>query len=194
MKRFVTLMFMLLFAAGIVFAKDDYHGDIQIHFGVGFDSMETDAEKSYATLYDIDLDTWNLFDLNNMISVGFLAGFNGGLGETTKVVQKSDGSESKSDVVIAMHCNFLIGPAVGIDIFDIIRFNVGAGLAYEFALNENGLAGLGFGTDIQAKFIPNRKVSPVLGYRFQIVKGLFGDSKTSKYFNNKVYAGISFNW
>lgn len=193
MKRLVTLMFMLLLATGIIFAKDDYHGDIQIHFGVGFDSMETDAEKSYATLYDVDLDTWNLFDLNNMIFVGFLAGFNGGLGETTSVVL-SDGSESKSDVVIAMHCNFLIGPAVGIDIFDIIRFNVGAGLAYEFALNENGLAGLGFGTDIQAKFIPNRKVSPVLGYRFQIVKGLFGDSKTSKYFNNKVYAGISFNW
>lgn len=193
MKKLFALTFCLLFAAGAIFAADDYHGDIQIHFGIGFDSMQNKGEKAYATLFEADVDSWNKFEINETFSVGFLLGFNGGLGECYEMTN-SDGDAYSSDVPFAAHFNFLIGPAVGINLKNIVSFNLGAGLTYEFAINNWGLAGLGFGADLQAKFIPTRKLSPVAGYRFQVIRGMFGDTRRTTYFANKIYVGFSFNW
>lgn len=72
-----------------------------------------------------------------------------------------------------------------------------------FSLNK--VLGIGFGAELQSKFVPKSRVSPVIGYRFTISLsksyGLYKNSKNNtiscdsvNYINNVLYLGISFNW
>lgn len=211
MKKVLGLAISFCMLFGTVFAKGVYDGDIQLHLGLGLDSAKAVAEVPYdleksvkcnlesgSTTVDFELSTWHLFDVNDLIGVGFNLGFSGGIGKTSKMVmtQEVDGrtlssvSMPSDGLSFAGHFNGLIGPAVGFTLNDVIKFDLAVGLAYGFDLysyaitykyedrygsyeNTTGDAymifGAGFGCDVQAKFFPKSVVSPVLGYRLSSI-------------------------
>ena len=210
MKKVLGLAISFCMLFGTVFAKGVYDGDIQLHLGLGLDSAKAVAEEPYSgksakmtlesgsTTVDFELSTWHLFDVNDLIGVGFNLGFSGGIGKTSKMVMTNefDGrtlssvSMPSDGLSFAGHFNGLIGPAVGFTLNDVIKFDLAVGLAYGFDLysyaitykyedrygsyeNTTGDAfmifGAGFGCDVQAKFFPKSVVSPVLGYRLSSI-------------------------
>lgn len=206
MKKVLGLAISFCMLFGTVFAKGVYDGDIQLHLGLGLDSAKAVAEvpsleqsvketlESGSTTVDFELATWHLFDVNDLIGVGFNLGFSGGIGKTSKMVLTEEiggitfdiDSVPSDQLSIAGHFNGLIGPAVGFTLNDVIKFDLAVGLAYGFDLYsyeyvvENGYSrstgvdtfmifGAGFGFDVQAKFFPKSVVSPVLGYRLSSI-------------------------
>ena len=206
MKKVLGLAISFCMLFGTVFAKGVYDGDIQLHLGLGLDSAKAVAEESFggqtvkntmksgSTTVDFELSTWHLFDVNDLIGVGFNLGFSGGIGKTSKMVLTEEiggitfdiDSVPSDQLSIAGHFNGLIGPAVGFTLNDVIKFDLAVGLAYGFDLYsyeyvvENGYSrstgvdtfmifGAGFGFDVQAKFFPKSVVSPVLGYRLSSI-------------------------
>lgn len=210
MKKVLGLAISFCMLFGTVFAKGVYDGDIQLHLGLGLDSAKAVVEESFngksakmtlesgSTTVDFELSTWHLFDVNDLIGVGFNLGFSGGIGKTSKMVMTNEfDGRTLSSVSIpsdglsfAGHFNGLIGPAVGFTLNDVIKFDLAVGLAYGFDLysyaitykyedrygsyeNTTGDAfmifGAGFGCDVQAKFFPKSVVSPVLGYRLSSI-------------------------
>lgn len=243
MKKVIGAVVSLFLMAGAAFARGAYDGDIQLHLGVGFDSakIEKSAEvasgvvaknsgEGFSTTFDFDLATWHLFNFNDVFGLGFVVGFNGGVGGTTKMRNSItvNGTEvSSSDVPsknlgFAAHFNGIIGPAVGIKLGNVVKFDIGLGLAYGFsvfsyevtttdgysvstATTASLLGGVGFGAEVQAKFVPNSPVSPVIGYRFAYIPGnecttvFHGETTVASYdvadyVNNEIYVGITFNW
>ena len=202
MKKVLGLAISFCMLFGTVFAKGVYDGDIQLHLGLGIDSAKAVASdhgqsvtlESGSTTVDFELSTWHLFDVNDLIGVGFNLGFSGGIGKTSKMGMTAEcngrtiSAEQLSSLEpsIAGHFNGLIGPAVGFTLNDVIKFDLAVGLAYGFDLYsyayeyENGYSrdaggdacmifGAGFGCDVQAKFFPKSVVSPVLGYRLSSI-------------------------
>ena len=206
MKKVLGLAISFCMLFGTVFAKGVYDGDIQLHLGLGLDSAKAVAEIPYleqsvketlesgSTTVDFELSTWHLFDVNDLIGVGFNLGFSGGIGKTSKLVMTEEfrgitfdiDSVPSDQLSFAGHFNGLIGPAVGFTLNDVIKFDLAVGLAYGFDLysyeyvEENGYSrstgvdtfmifGAGFGCDVQAKFFPKSVVSPVLGYRLSSI-------------------------
>ena len=209
MKKVLGLAISFCMLFGTVFAKGVYDGDIQLHLGLGLDSAKavaevpSDLEKSVkcnlesgSTTVDFELSTWHLFDVNDLIGVGFNLGFSGGFGKTSKMgmTVEQNGETTPVDQLfpvefkpsIAGHFNGLIGPAVGFTLNDVIKFDLAVGFAYGFDLYsyereiDTGyyrrttsdtymIFGAGFGCDVQAKFFPKSVVSPVLGYRLSSI-------------------------
>ena len=243
MKKVIGAVVSLFLMAGAAFARGAYDGDIQLHLGVGFDSAKLEKSKEMysgsvakttsegaSATFDFDIATWHLFNFNDVFGLGFVVGFNGGVGGTTKMRASTtvNGTEVMSDNVpsedlgFAAHFNGIIGPAVGIKLGNVVKFDIGLGLAYGFSVvsyqmtTSDGyskstatmsslLGGVGFGAEVQAKFVPNSPVSPVIGYRFAYIPGnectTFCNGETTvtsfdvaDYVNNEVYVGITFNW
>lgn len=200
MKKVLGLAISFCMLFGTVFAKGVYDGDIQLHLGLGLDSAKAVASayeqsvtlESGSTTVDFELSTWHLFDVNDLIGVGFNLGFSGGIGKTSKMVM--NGKTTPVDQLLlveykpsfAGHFNGLIGPAVGFTLNDVIKFDLAVGFAYGFDLysyeyenydpysRSTGIDtymifGAGFGCDVQAKFFPKSVVSPVLGYRLSSI-------------------------
>ena len=243
MKKVIGAVVSLFLMAGAAFARGAYDGDIQLHLGVGFDSAKLEKSKEMysgdvakntsegaSATFDFDIATWHLFNFNDVFGLGFIVGFNGGVGGTTKTRGSTtvNGTEVMSDNVpseklgSATHFNGIIGPAVGIKLGNVVKFDIGLGLAYGFSVfsyqmtTSDGyskstgamsylLGGVGFGAEVQAKFVPNSPVSPVIGYRFAYIPGnectTFYNGETTvtsydvaDYVNNEIYVGITFNW
>lgn len=232
MKKVLGLAISFCMLFGTVFAKGVYDGDIQLHLGLGLDSAKAVAEesvygqtvkntmKSGSTTVDFELSTWHLFDVNDLIGVGFNLGFSGGIGKTSKMTVSSVPMPSDW-LSFAGHFNGLIGPAVGFTLNDVIKFDLAVGFAYGFDLysyeyeivttnsRSSGvdtfmIFGAGFGFDVQAKFFPKSVVSPVLGYRLSSIfssEVISSDGNSSSgywdsvnYIANEIYLGVSFNW
>ena len=234
MKKVLGLAISFCMLFGTVFAKGVYDGDIQLHLGLGLDSAKAVAEVPYledsvkytmesgSTTVDFELSTWHLFDVNDLIGVGFNLGFSGGIGKTSKMTVSSVPMPSDG-LSFAGHFNGLIGPAVGFTLNDVIKFDLAVGLAYGFDLysyeyeivtaNSRSptadtfmIFGAGFGCDVQAKFFPKSVVSPVLGYRLSsifssevissnvMIELLSGYWNSVNYIANEIYLGVSFNW
>ena len=208
MKKVLGLAISFCMFFGTVFAKGVYDGDIQLHLGLGLDSAKAVAEESFydqslkttmksgSTTVDFELSTWHLFDVNDLIGVGFNLGFSGGIGKTSKMgmTVEQNGKTTPADQLFpvelkpsfAGHFNGLIGPAVGFTLNDVIKFDLAVGFAYGLDLysyeyenydrysRSSGvdtfmIFGAGFGFDVQAKFFPKSVVSPVLGYRLSSI-------------------------
>lgn len=234
MKKVLGLAISFCMLFGTVFAKGVYDGDIQLHLGLGLDSAKAVAEVPYledsvkytmesgSTTVDFELSTWHLFDVNDLIGVGFNLGFSGGIGKTSKMTVSSVPMPSDW-LSFAGHFNGLIGPAVGFTLNDVIKFDLAVGLAYGFDLYSYEyeivtanyrsttadafmIFGAGFGCDVQAKFFPKSVVSPVLGYRLssifssevissnEMIELLSGYWNSVNYIANEIYLGVSFNW
>lgn len=217
MKKIIGILVSLSVLAGAAFAKVNYIGDVQLHLGVGIDStnIEDVSEIKFSSVvFDIDAASWNLFGLNDMFSVGFMAGLGGGFGGCTEVTV--EGRELDMDRN-AFSFRGLVGPAAGIDIGDIVRVNVACGLSFgvisfvdpDDSDDSMTMGGVGFGLEAQAKLFPAKRFSPVAGYRFSFIGS---DKYTSKYtddigshekdvevdsimhYNNEIYIGASFNF
>lgn len=204
MKKVLGLAISFCMLFGTVFAKGVYDGDIQLHLGLGLDSAKAVADfglgkytlEAGSTTVDFELSTWHLFDVNDLIGVGFNLGFSGGIGKTSKMgtTVELNGKTTPVDQLFpvelkpsfAGHFNGLIGPAVGFTLNDVIKFDLAVGFAYGLDLysyeyenydrysRSSGvdtfmIFGAGFGCDVQAKFFPKSVVSPVLGYRLSSI-------------------------
>ena len=217
MKKLLATLISLSVMAGSAFARGMYNGDVQLHIGTGMDSFYIENESTTdvkSNTFDFDVASWHLFSLNDLFSVGFMVDFNGGVGATKDVTYS--GFTFKSD--LAFHFNGLIGPAVGFTFGNISALNISAGLAFgatgfgykykipgastKYASYSAG--GVGFGTEINAKFFPKSKVSPLVGFKFSVLGTNeidFNNGSTTEkiekkatIYNTEYFAGIAFNF
>ena len=223
MKKLLATLISLSVMAGSAFARGMYNGDVQLHIGTGMDSFTnekiSDSNMDYkSNTFDFDVASWHLFSLNDLFSVGFMVDFNGGVGATKDItVNGFTGLKSS----LALHFNGLIGPAVCFTFGNISALNISAGLAFgatgfEYKVDElkqlgfstNSVSfsagGVGFGTEINAKFFPKSKVSPLVGFKFSVLgtneyeRNLGGTTekieKKATIYNTEYFAGIAFNF
>ena len=222
MKKLLATLISLSVMAGSAFARGMYNGDVQLHLGTGMNSLYEENESTTdvkGNTFDFDVASWHLFSLNDLFSVGFMVDFNGGVGATKDVTYS--GLTFKSD--LAFHFNGLIGPAVGFTFGNISALNISAGLAFGATAFEYKMAdelkqyqgastnyvsysagGVGFGTEINAKFFPKSKVSPLVGFRFSVLgtnETDFNNGSTTEkiekkatIYNTEYFAGIAFNF
>ena len=224
MKKLLATLISLSVMAGSAFARGMYNGDVQLHLGTSMDSFTSESISDLnfdvkSNTFDFDVASWHLFSLNDLFSVGFMVDFNGGVGATKDVTYS--GLTFKSD--LAFHFNGLIGPAVGFTFGNISALNISAGLAFGATAFEykmpDGLkqylgastnyvsysaGGVGFGTEINAKFFPKSKVSPLVGFKFSVlgtneyeanIGGKTGKvEEKATIYNTEYFAGIAFNF
>ena len=213
MKKLLAVLISLSVMAGSAFARGTYNGDVQLHIGTGADSMKFTvneySDDSYkSNTFDFDIASWHLFSLNDLFGVGFMIDLNGGIGGTKEINSILESS-------VALHFNALIGPAASFTFGNIASVNVAAGLAfgvpgfgYEY-INQNlaiSSAGIGFGAEVNGKFFPKSKVSPLAGFRFSTLgsktysfKVGDGDIKTQdvdsiSIINSEFFVGVAFNF
>ena len=213
MKKLLAVLISLSVVAGRAFARGTYNGDIQLHIGTGADSMKmTKGSDSLddikSNTFDFDIASWHLFSLNDLFGVGFMIDLNGGFGGTKE-------SKFFGDSSVALHFNALIGPAASFTFGNIASVNVAAGLAfgvpgfgYEY-INQNlaiSSAGIGFGAEVNGKFFPKSKVSPLAGFRFSTLGSKTysykigdGDIQTQdvdsiSINNTEFFVGVAFNF
>ena len=225
MKKLLAVLISLSVMAGSAFARGMYNGDVQLHIGTGMDSFTnekiSDSNMDYkSNTFDFDVASWHLFSLNDLFSVGFMVDFNGGVGATKDItVNGFTGLKSS----LALHFNGLIGPAVSFTFGNISALNISAGLAFgatgfEYKMADElkqagsystnyvsySAGGVGFGTEINAKFFPKSKVSPLVGFKFSVLGtneydvnwgGTTGkvEEKLTIY-NTEYFAGVAFNF
>ena len=225
MKKLLATLISLSVMAGSAFARGMYNGDIQLHLGTGMDSFTSEKISDLnfdvkSNTFDFDVASWHLFSLNDLFSVGFMVDFNGGVGATKDItVNGFTGLKSS----LALHFNGLIGPAVGFTFGNISALNISAGLAFGATAFEykmpDGLkqylgastnyvsysaGGVGFGAEINAKFFPKSKVSPLVGFKFSVLGTNeidFNNGSTTEkiekkatIYNTEYFAGIAFNF
>lgn len=103
----------------------------------------------------------NLYNINGTFSVGFA--------ESLDYVAGSYGEFS-----------FVVGPAVGISVKDIVKFQISPGLAIgawglwgddDNGAGQNSL--VWFSLDCTAKFLPTKFVSPIVGLRYKAASGRY---------------------
>lgn len=227
MKKLLAVLISLSVMAGSAFARGTYNGDVQLHIGTGADSLTSKSLSEIpfnnnikSNTFDFDIASWHLFSLNDLFSVGFMVDFNGGIGGTKEVTFLGYTAFKSS---LALHFNGLIGPAVGFTFGNISALNISAGLAFgatglEYKMTDKltvqegystnytscSAGGVGFGTEINAKFFPKSKVSPLLGFRFAVLgansfdANIGGNSGTveekTTIYNTEFFAGIAFNF
>ena len=221
MKKLLATLISLSVMAGSAFARGMYNGDVQLHIGTGMDSFYIENESTTdikSNTFDFDVASWHLFSLNDLFSVGFMVDFNGGVGATKDItVNGFTGLKSS----LALHFNGLIGPAVCFTFGNISALNISAGLAFgatgfkykvdelkQLGFSTNSVSfsagGVGFGAEINAKFFPKSKVSPLVGFKFSVLgtneyEANIG-GKTGKVeekltiYNTEYFAGIAFNF
>ena len=213
MKKLLAVLISLSVMAGSAFARGTYNGDVQLHIGTGADSMKFTvneySDDSYkSNTFDFDIASWHLFSLNDLFGVGFMIDLNGGIGGTKEINSILESS-------VALHFNALIGPAASFTFGNIASVNVAAGLAfgvpgfgYEY-INQNlaiSSAGIGFGAEVNGKFFPKSKVSPLAGFRFSTLGSKTysykigdGDVQTQdvdsvSIINTEFFVGVAFNF
>ena len=213
MKKLLAVLISLSVMAGSAFARGTYNGDIQLHIGTGADSMKYTvngySDDSYkSNTFDFDIASWHLFSLNDLFGVGFMIDLNGGFGGTKE-------SKIFGDSSVALHFNALIGPAASFTFGNIASVNVAAGLAFGVpgfgykVGNQNraiSSAGIGFGAEVNGKFFPKSKVSPLAGFRFSTLGSKTysykigdGDIQTQdvdsiSIINTEFFVGVAFNF
>jgi len=238
MKKILSIAAVICVIAGTAFAKG-YHGDVQVHAGFSSIGIEASMKRNYSGYaaeqsqtantanFAVDIQSWNLFDLNDTVSLGFMVGVDGNFGKLTKMTTtyKSNGSTNTSELSTDYMKNsysvgLMFGPAVGFNIKDIVRLEGSAGM---YVLITNGItystpyttstiitSGIGAAADIQAKILPQKKFSPIVGYRFSCAfadkiklinkpkngSSSEGEMKVEKCagFENTFYVGASLNW
>ena len=213
MKKLLAVLISLSVMAGSACARGTYNGDVQLHIGTGADSMKYTvngySDDSYkSNTFDFDIASWHLFSLNDLFGVGFMIDLNGGIGGTKEINSILESS-------VALHFNALIGPAVSFTFGNIASVNVAAGLAFGVpgfgykAGNQNlaySSAGIGFGAEVNGKFFPKSKVSPLAGFRFSTLGSKTysykigdGDIQTQdvdsvSIINTEFFVGVAFNF
>ena len=217
MKQIISILLAAVLLTGTVFAEKKYSGDIQIIGGLSTDAYQIKKEiavNADSLLFDLSVESWHFFKINRVLDAGFIAGINAGIGGTT-LFKTNSISIPKDSLGISCHINAITGPAIALSVKNVVRFNIAAAFNLSFlnliSRTENDktvytyCAPLGFDLEAQAKFTPDKKISPIVGYRlttnFENNFSTFSDG-TNKSFpvdslevvTNTIFAGISFNW
>lgn len=203
MKKKIILITVLLVLSNGLFARGFYNGNFQLTGGYNANELVKKSDQSHMVRMDafnFGMETWHTFGLPLFLEAGFMFDIDFGAGTSNMVYYDND---------LSMNIYGLLGPAIAINILEIVKFNIGFGPNFEgninFSDNLNLFAfGLGFGFNIQANFLPISPVSPIIGYKFAVIQeemvyeyieNEFDINATSILsFKNEVYLGISFNW
>lgn len=224
MKKLIALIMGLVLTSGLMFARGFYNGDIQFQLEYVPEyasTIENYNEPLESKLWGFGIESWNLFKPLGFLGLGFMAGVDGAGGKTTPWVNETYTSNQTGYTVSA---NCRLGPALGVYIVGLVcveaSFAFNAGITYDSPVVYKGsnitenvyksyfAIPMGYDFEVQAKFIPNFPINPVIGWRYikssadslYFVGGsLFSASKTklsNKYTNeqNLFYAGVSFSW
>ena len=219
MKRLITILAALILVSGAAFAGDFYNGDVQFQLGISKNSTKLQNFDKNITAKEgvFGFQTWHLFKPVDLVGVGFMGGFNVGVGTTDQLdlYNPSNGQSEKSNVDgVSYSYNFEIGPAVGIYLGKIVRFGANicytAGFNYDIPYTKNNLRTIvwteykGLSAGLQAKFIPDKKCNPIVGWK--LVKG-FSDNysiisqgtesqrnENYDFTQNIFYAGLGISW
>ncbi len=184
MKKLIALATSIVLLCSAVFARDIYDGDIEFHFGVGFDTVDVDCRylgervnESFGAKEGVfGMQSWHLFKPVDVIGLGFMAGYNLGVGVTDKI-EMGGLKGNKTGYSVSFNGEF--GPAIGLYLGDVVRFGGSVGLTYGFNSDmpfkyddstEDGTVTfytnyIGFTTNLQAKFLPNNKCNPIIGWK-----------------------------
>lgn len=234
MKKFFSIFLICISIASFTFANSNH--DLQFHGGVGLDSrkaelkdVEISAEMK-PVLFALDIQNWNFWEVSELIDVGFKIGTNLSFGKSSSIKIKVPHLNylDFSEPSYAWDVNFSFGPAIAINCNNNLILNIAAGLSFNFfnglwfnngAPNEIINAGgsdctlfkkcLGFDFEVQTRLNPNKKISPIFGYR---LSACFPDSlsivtdfdlstedepvmlKSGKIISNNFYVGFSVNF
>lgn len=211
MKKIFAIFTICLFFVSGIFADGKYHGDAQIHFGYAGGFLEAqDNSKLSENLFLTDFESWHLFDITNFFQVGFMSSILFGIGNMDKIETPT---QTNKIYGLIWQLRTQIGPAFGFVFNDIISVNLNFGC--QFGLyegyafngdNDDGISWIpfiiGFTSEIQAKFLPRKKISPVVGYKFSYANlSQIGTDFHKGFVSNElwnpthyIYGGISFNW
>ena len=233
MKKVISALVAAALISGTAFATTKkYQGDVQILGGLGVEGTYlenksagvTTKNTAEAVSFEFDVQSWHLFGINNFFSAGFMAGVDMGLGGVTALKTKVGDlpSTDEDDLAVSFHTNFFVGPAVAFDVKDVVRFNIGLGL--DLGLNmytqrkdltttddtkllATYVTPVGIAAEVQAKFCPNKRCSPVVAYRLTndfATKYYTYDQDTEKTetkdidsvqtISNSFLVGVSINW
>ncbi len=201
-KKIIVISVLLLITSGL-FAKGIYNGNIQLTGSYNTNELQyisTTAPTLKIDTIDFGLETWHTFKLPILLEVGFMFDLDMGFGSTNLIAEEWN---------IGMNLYGLFGPAIAINVLNIVKFNFALGPTFDFTIttaDDTSLVsyGSGFGINFQTLFFPLSPVSPIFGYKFAAAVGemIYGaDSKTAELYTeqiislkNQVYLGISFNW
>ena len=212
MKKIAALLSVLLLSCSLSFARGIYNGDIQFPLGFGAERVvinENTTSPVKAAVFGAGIETWHLFKPLPFMGVGFKAGLDAEIG-------LSEYMEQKGGLAGDVFLNF--GPAVGFYLGKVVRlaasFGFSTGLNIETlsyskdASSYDMVMGFlqGFDVEIQAKFVPDFFINPVIGWR--LTRG-YADSyysatnksttgtKVSQgygFTQNVFYIALSFSW
>ena len=164
-----------------------YSGDVQILLGGRFASCGDVGGAGFL----LGARNYNLFNINDTFAFGFFEDFSGSMG----------GNEG---------INFIFGPALGINIKDIVKLVFAPGLSIGFDDGHDYWSDLvGFALNVTAKFLPTKIVSPFVSFQYDVKGGSY--ETVDSYYNGYYYsedskrgespvnafniaAGISFNF
>ena len=231
MKKILALVSALVVMGGIACAGDFYNGDIQIQLGYGINKATVeDVDKDInSNEFNLGLQSYHFFKPWDIVGFGFMGGFDFGVGKTENWRQMGNMPGITYEDGLSVSLNFNLGPAVAVYLGNIVRFafNIGFDSGWKFDTpssykidtdygSGNGYTTIqasynGLALGLQAKFLPNSKVNPVVGWR--MVKGSadsvayvhyipgasnsYDDGTSNKKFDftqNVLYAAISFSW
>ena len=148
-----------------------WSNDLQIGIGA---SAASDGAKGFF----IGVTNYNLYNFNNVFSLGFAESLCGSVG----------GSEGGIYAI-----DFILGPAIGVNIKNIVKLQFSPGLD----LGDWGTSGYSdargktpahFSLDFCFKFIPNKVISPLLGIRMKFSSYTYDYKTTEKdYWGSEIY-------
>lgn len=180
-----------------------YNGDVQLMAGLRFARMKAKhSTKVGSAAFDIGVNSYNLFELNDLIALGFVGGLDVYIGGCGKA--KFDGYKT-SDRGVAMGIELMMGPAISFSFIDAFKLQGSLGLAFGGDKTDAGndidvkMGNIGIVLDTQMKFMPNGKFSPLVGLRLARYKTNLGgdieDWLDDGHCNEALfYGGIAFNF
>lgn len=184
MKKFIFLIMLSL--STFVYAKGFYNGDMNAKVGISVAKIT--IEDNYGDILlspNFELGTTHLFSISKIISLGFSANIDYGIDE----------GQNNSAA-------FLFGPTIALNASDICQFdftfNLGTNLIWN--MQSYGVMGFAYGFEIKTKFIPQKRISPILAYKFttctpenDILPGSHPGYKI-KFTNNSINLGLALNF
>lgn len=184
MKKLFISITLAAFVSLAAFADCDF----QIFIGGHFDNITADFEH-YTLDEDYDScvigisnhNTWTI--KKTFVSIGFM--------DSLYCLVGSD----------ILGVNALIAPTVGLRAGKVCKFQISPGIFFGAVhlaewYGSDFYTQVGFALDIQARFLSNSPVSPVIGYKYQFTNPHSDDfdDDTLKQNSNQVYFAISFNF
>lgn len=181
----------MMFLIGAVSAASALSSDLQLHIGAEALDILTDNTLyskdniTYIGLFNVSLENYNLWELGSGFwSVGFMENVTGSFGGIVKQEYTPQGSGSVEiknedfDPNRVLGVGFTVGPAFALCFGAVAKLQFMLGFLYrytevtckhkavgaqEYKMKSNTV---GFSTGLEAKFLPKKLLSPVVGFRY----------------------------